>query len=93
MNESAVTIGHARYVRALARAAYMSCDWAALQWLAHQADLRGDTTRADAYRLATLWKEDDVGTNGGADDLDNLQTLCHSCNSKKGARTDGLVQG
>lgn len=32
-------------------------------------------------------------SKGGADDLDNLQTLCHSCNSKKGARTDGLVQG
>ena len=25
-------------------------------------------------------------SRGGADDLSNLQTLCHSCNAKKGAR-------
>jgi len=31
-------------------------------------------------------------SKGGDDDLDNLQTLCHSCNSKKGARTHGVVQ-
>jgi hypothetical protein len=27
-------------------------------------------------------------SRGGSDDLENLQTLCHSCNAKKGARVD-----
>lgn len=37
-------------------------DWAALSWLTHQADLRGDIDRADAYRLLMIWKEVEHGT-------------------------------
>lgn len=36
-------------------------DWAALSWLVHQADMRGDMTRGDGYRQAMIWKEGESG--------------------------------
>ena len=47
----------------------------------------------DAYRCVTCGSHVDLTVDhikpvalGGTDDSDNLQTMCRSCNSKKGAR-------
>lgn len=50
----------------------------------------------NAYRCVSCGSEDNLSVDhivpvskGGTDHPDNLQTLCRSCNSRKGNRTDG----
>ena len=59
------------------------------------ASLRWDVFKRDDFRCRNCGTRDDLScdhifpeSRGGETTLDNLQTLCRSCNSRKGASTE-----
>jgi hypothetical protein len=67
-----------------------------MEWAVLRSRLAADVFKRDGRRCARCGSAEDLSIDhivplaaGGTHDLDNLQVLCRSCNSSKGAKVNG----